>query len=240
MLLLGVPALLVSGCLRDFAQFSADGGGDGDALGGATSGGQSAGDGDGDTGGGSGDGDGDTGGGAGDGDGDSGGTGGGDGDGDMTGGVGGAVINTCSVGEMDCDDNPDCEHTTSDWNASMCGGCSADCSVLGLGDCEGGVCGCAGLDECRDANNVSGHACVGGTCSCSGTECNPGETCVKEGSGARCSCGGGGAAACPSGSTCCPSGGGPSCEDLQSDDSNCGACGWQCPEGTTCQSGTCM
>jgi hypothetical protein len=41
---------------------------------------------------------------------------------------------------------------------------------------------------------------------------------------------------CPSGQNLCSG----KCADLLADDGNCGRCGWDCPKGQICQSGTCL
>ena len=63
-----------------------------------------------------------------------------------------------------------------------------------------------------------------------------GEVCNRAGPDTVCSCNSG--SACAAGAVCChtPSG----CFDLQTDPANCGACGWTCPAGTSCQSGVCI
>jgi len=112
------------------------------------------------------------------------------------------------------------------------------CSA-GETDCGGSCCAtacCSGVctDTAFDPSNC-------GSC---GHQCIPGESCVATSLGGVCSCGspktvcglqvvGGGIECGPEFPPC-------TCSDLQTDPSNCGACGNVCPDGTDCLAGACL
>lgn len=145
----------------------------------------------------------------------------------------------CEAGFVDCDDSQEgCEHSPSSFDETKCGGCNADCTSLGLSNCQSGRCGCAQASDCSTEGNIDSD-CVSRLCQCGGTTCNVGETCIKQMGSAQCSCGGGGP--CEDGWVCCPGSDGPSCKQLDgTDSSNCGACGWTCAQGEVCVDGVCQ
>jgi hypothetical protein len=74
-----------------------------------------------------------------------------------------------------------------------------------------------------------------GRCTCGASNCRRGEYCMSSSGQTVCTCNGG--PGCGWGETCCQSPAG--CFDLDTDESNCGACGRACPSGTNCNNGTC-
>jgi hypothetical protein len=165
----------------------------------------------------------------------------------ITGGMGGQLSGSggsdsaeCAPGFLDCDGDAakGCEHGTGSFNETMCGGCSADCTSIGLSNCQDARCGCSQAAECEGDAHPDDASCVGRICACAGLTCNQGEICARDRNSASCSCGG--KAPCASGWVCCPGEGGASCKELDGGDTgNCGACGWTCRSGEICQSGTC-
>ncbi len=154
--------------------------------------------------------------------------------------AGQCAVLACEAGFVDCDgtDSPGCEHSPSSFSETACGGCDADCTSLGLSNCQGGECGCASAMDC-EYNTDRGVACNDRLCECGGKPCQVGETCLSDRSSSICSCDGG--AECPDGWVCCPGSAGGSCKDLKgADSSNCGACGWACADGEVCVDGVCQ
>jgi hypothetical protein len=160
-------------------------------------------------------------------------------------GGGVCAVDTCDPGHVDCDGaiSPGCEHSLATVTNTRCGGCSNDCTLQGADTgftCATAslVCRCTSAPQCRVGNIGDGqYDCnSAGLCVCDGDECNPGETCLRDPPSASiCACNGG--SACVPGTVCCQS---PAmCADLQNDSGNCGACGWVCPAGTSCQAGVC-
>jgi hypothetical protein len=102
--------------------------------------------------------------------------------------------------------------------------------------CQSQSCKCVSSTQCRSAGGGT-VTCDSGTgqCACDGTVCRPGEGCLKSGAVQVCSCNGG--SACGAGLVCCqtPSG----CKNLDTDNSNCGACGHGCAPGQSCSAGVC-
>jgi hypothetical protein len=147
-------------------------------------------------------------------------------------------LGACEPGFFDCDEsvNGDCEHSVSTFSEFACGGCEANCTTLGLTNCQG-TCGCATDAECGDTRrNV---VCSNRLCVCDDSECNPGETCGRAGNASVCECGGGDA--CTAGWVCCPGAAGATCRQLDGNDpSNCGACGFRCADGQVCVNGACQ
>lgn len=152
--------------------------------------------------------------------------------------AGACSVGQCESGFVDCDASPDngCEHSLSTFSELSCGGCDADCTTLGLTNCQG-VCGCAQHAECGDTRrNV---VCADRLCVCDDVACRPGETCGRVGNTSVCECGGGGA--CSEGWVCCPGSSGASCKQLDAADvANCGACGFRCRDFEVCVNGTCQ
>ena len=151
---------------------------------------------------------------------------------------GSCSLGQCEAGFLDCDASPEngCEHSSSTFSELSCGGCDADCTTLGLTNCQG-VCGCAQHAECGDTRrNV---VCTDRLCVCDEVACRPGETCGRVGNTSVCECGGEGA--CSDGWVCCPASSGAACKQLDASDvSNCGACGFQCRDFEVCVNGTCQ
>lgn len=151
--------------------------------------------------------------------------------------AGACSVGQCEVGFFDCDGSVDsgCEHSQSTYSELACGGCDADCTTLGLTNCQN-VCGCAQDAECGDTRrNV---VCTERLCVCDDVSCKPGETCERSGNTTFCQCGGG--TACNEGWVCCPSAAGATCKQLDANDvSNCGACGVRCADGQLCVEGAC-
>lgn len=105
-----------------------------------------------------------------------------------------------------------------------------------------------GRGPCLAADGTVGISCANGACShplddpqncgACGNACPPGVLCSAGAcAGSECGsrrwgnfCGDGGER------TCCP---GADCTDIQTDSSNCGDCGRQCPPGTACRAGAC-
>ncbi|MGE3628333.1 MAG: MopE-related protein [Sandaracinaceae bacterium] len=144
-----------------------------------------------------------------------------------------------------------------------CGACRHAC-VAGADDrCEAGACDCSsqpGTGGCVDVLTMElGHAPVrpicdaacGGcadldsdhdNCGACGRACGANETCEA----GFCVCGTTvsstvGDEACPGGnSECCGSGASSACRDVSNDESNCGACGYQCGQHTQCISRVCQ
>jgi hypothetical protein len=154
--------------------------------------------------------------------------------------AGACAIASCNGAFGDCNGNvgDGCELNLSSPNNNHCGGCNNDCTQQGWTthfSCGSDfLCRCTAADQCRDGSGTAN--CSGtGRCICGTTTCNAGERCQKTGPNQVCSCNGG--AACVPGQVCCqnPTG----CFDLQSDATNCGACGRKCPAGSTCVAGSC-
>ena len=78
----------------------------------------------------------------------------------------------------------------------------------------------------------SGQACASGACVAGGI----GSTCTSGSSCASGNCVGGVCTACSAGLTSC----GGTCDNLQTDQNNCGACGNVCTSGQTCTAGACV
>jgi len=155
----------------------------------------------------------------------------------------GLCVSACELGFGNCDrpaTGPDdgCERVVSQ-DAASCGSCGNDCSAQGAGFVCGGVpiqCGCVDNVNCRIGASTGTCDPTTGACRCGPTRCRPGEACIAVDAGPDlCSCNGG--SACGEGETCCQTPGG--CRDLQSDPSNCGACGRACPNGLFCIAGAC-
>lgn len=141
-----------------------------------------------------------------------------------------------------------------------CGGCGNVCDPDKI--CEGGVCvpcpagesrcgiSCTDLQNgrafCGSCGNrcSDGESCCGGQCTnllsnmthCGtcGNTCGENQRCI----GGICALMPAGTveATCRLGQTAC----GLTCSDLESDESNCGACGRACPSGRVCIDGTCL
>jgi hypothetical protein len=115
------------------------------------------------------------------------------------------------------------------------------------GICEDGVC-TSFCDVCGAPCSEGSYAYDDGTHTCDGVEndkCNPiigaYHTCDEGGDTGDADC----QANCQSGLSYCYSNGNPPfywgrCVDLQNDDCSCGTCGNVCPDGTSCQSGSCV
>ncbi len=156
----------------------------------------------------------------------------------------GACGSSCSAGTLCAPDGgkPTCALLTSD--PKNCGACGNACSggqtctsgkCSGASACGQGLTSCPGADggpTCIDTQTDSNHcgdcstACLSGLESCTAGKC---------------------ASTCTGGKTLCvPDGGagdgGPvaHCADLQSDDTDCGACFAACPSGATCTAGKCV
>lgn len=139
--------------------------------------------------------------------------------------------NTCPAGQQSCDGA--CVDLDDRRN---CGGCGNDCTEQGFGAgfiCESGTCVCGLSDRCGATEAV----CTSnrGPCACAGTDCQPGEACVDNGSVVECGCNGG--SGCSTGETCCQTPDG--CFDLERDENNCGRCGHACAGDRSCVDGEC-
>ena len=155
---------------------------------------------------------------------------------------------TCPADQTRCGD--DCVDLQTD--PLHCGQCGSACAdELGASVCIDGVCACSPRttrcdDVCvnTDLDPLNCGAC-GTVCAddeeCSGGACTPGEETSEEsgsgnGSNTETSAEGtGDEETCPTDQTRC----GDACVDLQTDASNCGACGVVCPTGETCLGGAC-
>lgn len=158
--------------------------------------------------------------------------------------AGGLCVPTCSIGHTSCSSpvtgaDDGCEQGVDD---SHCGGCANDCTAQG-GGLKCGVagvsqCGCTGDDDCRVMGSMGTCDLSIGLCTCGATTCKSGEACqhVPGPPPDICSCNGG--TACGTGEICCQSPAG--CRDLQTDPSDCGACGRSCPIGFFCSAGQCQ
>jgi hypothetical protein len=130
-----------------------------------------------------------------------------------------------------------------------CAGCAEDCSASGTSCCS-----MACVDTMADENNCGtcGNTCEAGSFCCGGS-CVPespdscGQSCTACGATDLC-CAGGcvpqGALHCNTcgtgcGGDCCTDAHTGECVNLQTDESNCGVCGVECPSGDTCSNGMC-
>jgi hypothetical protein len=152
---------------------------------------------------------------------------------------GSCAVDSCEPGFYDCDGNADtgCEIGLNQFTDDHCGGCGNACTAQGYAGglvCQNALCACTSPAQC--SNHNGSFDCTAGVCGCEGVTCQPGETCsLKVGPDWVCGCNG--SDACAAGTTCCHTPAG--CRDLQNDNANCGACGWQCPDGKTCTAGAC-
>jgi hypothetical protein len=161
-----------------------------------------------------------------------------------------AVADNCAASECKCGFAPACTDGKTCISATVgcrdtmkdpqnCGSPGHQCGPEET--CIAGVCSCGG-QECTTGQTCCGGACTDtktdadncGVCHnvCEGTE----DSCVT----GSCSCAGGGH--CPttgpdSVGACCP--GGSGCQNLCTDEANCGECGHACAAGVTCDLGRC-
>jgi hypothetical protein len=155
----------------------------------------------------------------------------------------GSCGTTCGTGQTFCGGDsgaPYCASTKSD-NAN-CGGCGITCDTGQV--CSGGTCAnaCGGDDAGTDtlctpdsgvpycANTKTDNA----NCGACGVTCGSGQVCQNGACANGCASQDGGVQ-----TLCTPDAGTPYCADVTSDNSNCGACGVTCAQGTTCTSGAC-
>ena len=154
---------------------------------------------------------------------------------------GACAIASCDPDHLDCDASAatGCEIGWGQFTDEHCGSCGNSCAAQGYGGglvCQNSGCVCTSPAQCGNNNGTFDCLAEPGVCTCEGTTCQPGETCSRKvGPDWLCGCNGG--SACAPGTTCCdhPAG----CRNLQNDSANCGACGWQCPNETTCSDGIC-
>jgi len=158
--------------------------------------------------------------------------------------VGGLCVHRCAADWLDCESpvapSPDdgCE---SDKDAdTTCGACGNDCVALGgtcLEQSNGNhVCECGSATDC---GNTVAVTCDGGRCHCpAANHCAYGEQCLL--GFCKCNVTGDCNESDPGDGhhleVCCPDG----CVNLRSDPNNCGACGFVCPGGKSCSSGSCV
>lgn len=139
----------------------------------------------------------------------------------------GVCISSCNGGFTSC--NGTCVNTATDNN--NCGSCATSC---GTGrTCLAGACQCT----------VGLTSCIG---SCVNTQTNPlncggcGIVCGSNHSTPACTAGTCTIASCSPGWADCDANPNDGCEvNIQTDVSNCGACGIQCPNGHSCIAGAC-
>ncbi|MEZ4409823.1 MAG: hypothetical protein R3A52_25625 [Polyangiales bacterium] len=130
-----------------------------------------------------------------------------------------------------------CVDTQSD--DANCGACGRVCADS---VCVGGACmpttGCGFGPPCAAGQQCCGTVCVDtqndrSNCGACGRACPAGTACFAGACTPEFMCNGG--LPCPPGATCCTN----RCVGLQSDASNCGACGRVCPAGAVCTDGLC-
>src|SRR5579872_4049697 len=146
----------------------------------------------------------------------------------------------CDPNETCCREG--CRDLQTDNNS--CGTCDNAC--IGGKTCQNGQCVCpAGRDPCGNVCCGPGETCCpdgcrnlntdDNNCGTCGYPCTGGKTCQN----GLCFCPARrnpcGSVCCGPGETCCPDG----CRNLNTDDNNCGTCGYPCTGVKTCQNGVC-
>ncbi len=131
----------------------------------------------------------------------------------------GGICVACPAGTVRCGMN--CVDLSTDrLNCGTCGNYCYDNELSGGTTCCSGSCTNLQADEnnCGTCGNACGEnqRCIGGMC-----------TLIPSGSVEI---------SCRLGQTAC----GMTCTDLDSDESNCGMCGWACPSGRICAGGVCL